>query len=82
MKNNRIALLGVPLKKLRNDMNLTQWGLADRCSIDPSYISLLENDMKIPKLNTLFIIADGLGIKASELVRAIEEYMEMNDILI
>ncbi|MBT2658615.1 helix-turn-helix transcriptional regulator [Bacillus sp. ISL-18] len=75
MKNNRRALFGVPLRKLRNDMNLTQWGLADRCSIDPSYISLLENNIKSPKLSTVFIIADGLGIKASELVKAIEEYM-------
>ena len=75
MRHKYIAIFGSPLKKLRNAQNLTQVGLADRCSFAPSYISLLENDMKMPKLSTLFIIAEALGIKASELVRAIEEYM-------
>ncbi|PFN80606.1 transcriptional regulator [Bacillus sp. AFS076308] len=73
MNNNRIAFAGASLKKIRNDKNLTQGELADRCSFDPSYISLLENDVKSPKLKTIFTLAAGLEMKAFELVREIEE---------
>jgi transcriptional regulator with XRE-family HTH domain len=47
--------------------------LAFAAEIDRSYVSLLENDKKSPTLDTLFRIADAIGISASELISRVEK---------
>ena len=74
MKNKRLTKIGPALRKLRKDKKMTQKELASRCSIPRSYISSLENDMKLPKLRTIFVLASGLGMKASELMKEIESF--------
>ena len=76
MKNKPFAVIGVPLKKIRKKKNITQEELADRCPLTREYISLLENDKKSPKLGTIFFLATGLEMKASEFVKEIEECLE------
>jgi transcriptional regulator with XRE-family HTH domain len=65
---------GGGLKKLRKSRKLTQEGLAETCSLTPSYISILERNLKSPSLNTISALAAGLDMKPSEFIREIEEF--------
>ena len=67
---------GNVLKKLRNAQNLSQEVLADRSDRHPSYISLLERNQKNPSLDTFFALAHGLEMKASEMLKEIEQHPE------
>ncbi|MBT2724290.1 helix-turn-helix domain-containing protein [Bacillus sp. ISL-46] len=72
---------GIVLRKLRNTQQLSQEGLADRCNRHPSYISLLERNLKNPSLDTIVALAHGLDMLASEILIEIERHPE-NDWLI
>jgi transcriptional regulator with XRE-family HTH domain len=52
---------------------LTQEALAFRAGLDRSYISQLEHDHKSPTLDTLFLLCDALGVRASELIARVEQ---------
>lgn len=56
------------LKKLRNDRGLSQESLALLCDIDRTYVGRIENMKRNPSLEILAKLADGLGIKLSELL--------------
>ncbi|WP_026568377.1 helix-turn-helix domain-containing protein [Bacillus sp. UNC41MFS5] len=70
---------GKVLKKLRNARKLSQEVLADRCSRHPSFISLMERDVKKPTLDTISALAFGLGMKASEMLQEVEQHSENSD---
>ena len=55
------------LKKLRSEVPLSQEVLADRASLDRTYISLLERGKRNPSLRCLVKIADALGVPLSQL---------------
>jgi transcriptional regulator with XRE-family HTH domain len=74
MKDHFKNHFGGGLKKLRKSRRLTQEDLADNCSLTTSYISILERNLKSPSLNTISALAAGLDMKASELIREIEEF--------
>ncbi|MCM3118448.1 helix-turn-helix domain-containing protein [Neobacillus sp. MER 74] len=76
MDNNSAARFGNVLRKLRNAQKLSQERLADRCDRHPSYISLLERNLKNPSLDTIVVIAHGLNMKASEMLKEIEQHPE------
>lgn len=76
MDNYPTVHFGKVLKKLRKSQQLSQEGLADRCSRDRSYISLLERNLKKPGLDTIIALSIGLGIKASEILKEIEQHPE------
>lgn len=65
-------MFGKELKNAREAAGLSQEKLAFEAEIDRSYVSLLENDKKSPTLETLFRIADAIGIRASELISRVE----------
>ncbi|WP_082195733.1 helix-turn-helix domain-containing protein [Neobacillus vireti] len=73
-KIQHIPYIGEALKRLRNDKNLTQQQLSSLCSINRPYISMLERNVKQPKLTIIFLLAAGLEMKPSELVREIVNY--------
>ncbi|WHY89148.1 helix-turn-helix transcriptional regulator [Neobacillus novalis] len=66
--------MGKVLKSLRMAKNLTQQQLSNLCGITRPYISMLERNVKQPTLTIIFLLAAGLGMKASELVKEIENY--------
>lgn len=66
-------MFGKELKNAREAAGLSQEKLAFSAEIDRSYVSLLENDRKSPTLDTLFRIADAIGISASELIARVEK---------
>ncbi len=75
MKTYCVVTIGKVLRKLRETQNLSQQLLAERSSLDRSYISLLERGLKRPSLHTTFALATGLGIPAYKLVQEIEEHI-------
>lgn len=66
------AGFGAVLRTLRLQRGLSQEALAHACGRHPTYISLLERGKNSPSLRTLFLLADGLGVKAEEIVQRVE----------
>ncbi|MFK9094214.1 helix-turn-helix domain-containing protein [Bacillus salipaludis] len=75
MKNQHLLHIGKGLKSVRIEKNLTQLQLSCLCNIHRPHISMLERNVKRPKLRVIFLLAAGLGMKASELVKEIEHYL-------
>lgn len=57
--------IGITLKKLRRDANLTQKTLADKCNMSRGYLADLEADRYNPSIDTLKTIADALGVSVN-----------------
>lgn len=57
--------LGAKLKDMRQQKNLTQEELADRCELTKGYISQLENDLTSPSIATLCDLLNALGSNLS-----------------
>lgn len=55
------------------EKNLTQEELAFRSSIDRTFMSKLERGIQEPSFTTIVLLADALEMRASELVKEIEE---------
>ncbi len=58
--------LGAKLKEMRQQKNLTQEELADRCELTKGYISQLENDLTSPSIATLVDLLNALGSNLSD----------------
>lgn len=58
--------IGSKIKQLRQQLNLSQAELADRCELTKGYISQLENDLTSPSISTLCDILSALGTDLSE----------------
>ena len=58
--------LGAKLKDMRQQKNLTQEELADRCELTKGYISQLENDLTSPSIATLVDLLNALGGNLSD----------------
>jgi DNA-binding XRE family transcriptional regulator len=65
----KFVKLGLQIKKIREGKNLTQQKLADKVGLHLSYIGNIEIGAKQPSLETLFRIAEELGVKVSDLFR-------------
>lgn len=52
---------------------MSQEKLAFESNLDRTYISMLERGIHQPTLNSLLALAEALNMKASELVRLVEE---------
>ena len=61
--------LGTKLRDMRQQKNLTQEELADRCELTKGYISQLENDLTSPSITTLVDLLNALGSNLSEFFR-------------
>ncbi len=61
--------LGGKIRELRQQYNLTQEELADRCELTKGYISQLENDLTSPSIATLVDILNALGTTLAEFFR-------------
>ncbi len=65
----KFVKLGLQIKKIRESKNITQQTLADKVGVHLSYIGNIEIGAKQPSLETLFRIAEELGVKVSDLFR-------------
>lgn len=57
--------LGEQLKRERKKQNLTAEKIAEACGTSRSYITLIENDKRLPGKNIIPKIAIALGIKTT-----------------
>jgi transcriptional regulator with XRE-family HTH domain len=65
-------IFGQLLKKHRHVQKLSQEVLAEKASVHPTYIGLLERGLRTPGLDVAGRIADALGVKLSELIAEAE----------
>jgi len=63
--------LSARLKSLRRAQHLSQEQLAERAGLHRNFVSLMERGLNQPTVDTLFRLANALGIPADELVRQI-----------
>jgi transcriptional regulator with XRE-family HTH domain len=63
---------GERVRELRERQGLSHEQLAQRCRLDPSVLSAMELGHGDPGLLTSLIVAQGLGMTASELLRETE----------
>ncbi len=63
---------GEVLRQTRLDKGLSQEELADACGRHRTYVSLLERGRSSPSIKTLFLLAEALGVRPSQLVKQVE----------
>lgn len=61
-------MFGDNLKKVRKAKGLTQKGLAELVGTTQQNIANYENDYRVPKISTIQLYADSLGVPLSELL--------------
>jgi len=72
MENNEQKLLnqlGIKIKQRRNELNISQEKLAQKCDFDRTYISLLERAKRNPSYLSLIKLCAGLEIELNELLK-------------
>lgn len=70
------SAFGLVLRQIRLNAGLTQERLALDCGLDPTYISLLERGKRSPTLDTVWILAEHLGLSPSDFVALVEQEIE------
>ena len=70
---------GITISRKRVQKGFSQEHMSSLAGIARSHLVALENGRKTPKLDTVWRISDALGIKPSDLIRAIENESLAND---
>ncbi len=73
--NNRIT--GQVIGRLRVQRRLSQETLSGLAGIARSHLCMIETGTKNANVGTLWRIADALGLKLSDLIRLVEEEIEL-----
>ena len=66
-----LVTLGDRIKSRREDLQLSQESLADKCDFDRTYISMLERGRRNPAFLNLLKLAEGLDLSLSTLIKGI-----------
>ncbi len=69
--NTELQTLGVNIRRLRRNLQLSQEDLAERCGLHRTYLSDLERGSRNLSFLSLLAMARGLGLTVSELTRGI-----------
>ena len=69
-------VLGKVLRKLRNDVKLSQEQLALDAGLERTYISMLELGQRTPTIKTLIKLSQALNIQLSDLIKQFEDAYE------
>lgn len=67
LKRKILKNLGIRIKTLRLEKNLTQEALAERASIDTSYVGGIESGKRSPSIYCLYQIAAALGVALKDI---------------
>ena len=73
-----LIAFGRALRLARLTCGLSQEALALESGVQRNFISLIETGQNQPSLSTVFRLAAGLNLKASDLVRQAEECMSQD----
>ena len=68
--------VGLVIRRLREEKGMTQELLSGFAGIARSHLSMIETGAKNPNFETIWRIADALGMKPSELVAEIENTVQ------
>jgi transcriptional regulator with XRE-family HTH domain len=69
MNENILLRFGARVKKLRQEKGLTQEQFARNCGLHKNYIGMVERGERNPSLINIEIIAKGLQVSISELMK-------------
>lgn len=73
-------VIGKTVKAIRIKQGLSQEDLAGLCSVDRSYISLIEVGKNEPSVSKIFELCEGLKISPSSFFKLVEnEYEKLRD---
>ena len=67
-----LVFLGLRIKTLREDLDVSQEAFAEKCGFDRTYISMIERGKRNMSFSNLLRIASGLGVSVSQLTEGIE----------
>lgn len=67
-----LAALGLNVRKHREARELTQEKLAERASLDPTYISDIERGLRNPGIKNVAKLAKALGLTTAELCKGVD----------
>jgi transcriptional regulator with XRE-family HTH domain len=70
MKDEEV--FGTLIKDIRKNKSISQEKLAEKTGLDRTFISLIETGKRNPTLTSICKLANGLDIKASELLKFYE----------
>jgi transcriptional regulator with XRE-family HTH domain len=71
-RNGILATLGLNVRRQREAKQLTQEKLAERASLDPTYISGIERGLRNPGIRNVVRLARALGLTTSELLKGVD----------
>ena len=71
-RDSVLAKLGLNVRKRREARELTQEILAERASLDPTYISGIERGLRNPGIKNVARIAKALGLSTAELCKGVD----------
>ena len=66
-RNPVLLAFGLNVRRIRESEDLTQEKLAEKSSLDQTYISGIERGVRNPSVLTIVRLAKGLDVSASEL---------------
>ena len=67
-----LARLGLNVRKRREARELTQEKLAERASLDATYISGIERGLRNPGIKNVAKLAKALGLSTAELCKGVD----------
>ncbi|WP_082542234.1 MULTISPECIES: helix-turn-helix domain-containing protein [unclassified Rhizobacter] len=68
-----VQALGAVLKERRNELTMTQEGLAAAAELDRPYITMMEAGKKQPSVSVFWRLAAGVQLSAVELAARVDE---------
>lgn len=72
-RNHGLNVLGLNVRKKREEKDLTQEALAERANLDPTYISGIERGVRNPSVLSIVRIAKALGVTTSALLEKVDD---------
>ena len=67
-RHSSLTVFGLNIRRLREERALTQEALAEKASLDPTYISGIERGVRNPSILSLVRVAKALGVTAADLM--------------
>ena len=71
-RDSVLSALGQNLRKFRELRELTQEKLAERSTLDPTYISGIERGLRNPGIKNIARLAKALGLTTAELCKGVD----------
>ena len=72
-RNHGLNVLGLNVRRRREEKELTQEALAERANLDPTYISGIERGVRNPSVLSVVRIAKALGVTTSKLMEKVDD---------